>query len=116
VVFVVHRDRLENRFRALNWLQEPDYCPLMRNNPGFIGLPTGHNTLRSYLYVMGVTSNPTCRTYGTEGETSIHILCECEALASLRHAEQGFFFFEPEYIRKLSTGAIWNFGKGTELL
>jgi len=28
---------------------------------------------------------------GTEEETSAHILCECEALASLRHAHLGSF-------------------------
>jgi hypothetical protein len=28
----------------------------------------------------------------------------------------GFFFLEPEDIRKLSIGALWNFGKGTGLL
>ena len=47
---------------------------------------------------------------GTE-ETSVHILCECEALASFRHIHLDSFFLDPEDIRKLSTGAIWNFGK-----
>ena len=45
-----------------------------------------------------------------------HILCECEALASLRHAHLGFFFLDPEDIRVLGMGAIWNFVKGTGLL
>ena len=79
-----------------------------------IGLLTGHNTLRRHLYVMGLSSNPTCRKCGTEEETSIHILCECQA--SLRHTHLGSFFLDPEDIRKLSIGAIWNFGKGTGLL
>ena len=39
------------------------------------GLLTGHNTLRSHLYIMGLSNNPTCRKCGTEGETSVHILC-----------------------------------------
>jgi len=46
-----------------------------------IRLHTGHNTLRRHLYIMGLSNNPTCRKYGTEEETSVHILCECEALA-----------------------------------
>jgi len=50
-----------------------------------IGLLTGHNTLRKYLYIIGLSNNPTCRKCGTEEETSVHILCECEALASLIH-------------------------------
>jgi hypothetical protein len=81
-----------------------------------IGPLTGHNTLRRHLYVMGLSNNPTCRKCGTEEETSVHILCECQALDSLRRAHLGSFFLEPEDIGKLSIGAIWNFGKGTGLL
>ena len=43
------------------------------------GLLTGHNTLRRYLYITGLCNNPTCRKCGTEEETSVHILCECES-------------------------------------
>jgi len=65
---------------------------------------------------MGLSNNPTCRKCGTEEETSAHILCECEALASFRQTYLGSFFLDPEDIRKLSTGANWNFAKGTGLL
>ena len=78
-----------------------------------IGLLTGHNTLRRHLYIMGLSNNPTCRKCDTEEETSVHIWCECEALASLRYTYLGSFFLDPEDIRKLSIGAIWNFAKGT---
>jgi hypothetical protein len=64
---------------------------------------------------MGLSSNFTCGKCGAEEETSGHVLCECEALDSLRHAYLGSFFLDPEDIRKLSIGAIWNFDKGTEL-
>jgi hypothetical protein len=64
----------------------------------------------------GLSNNLTCRKCGTEEETSVHILCECQTLASLRHAHLGSFFLDPEDIRKLSIGAIWNFGKGTGIL
>jgi hypothetical protein len=41
---------------------------------------------------------------------------ECEALASLRHTYLGSFFLEdPENIKSLSLGAIWNFIEGTWL-
>jgi len=63
---------------------------------------------------MGLSNNPTCRN-GAEEET-VHILCECEALASLRHSYLGSFFLDPEDIGKLGMGAIWNFAKGAELL
>jgi len=49
-------------------------------------------------------------------ETSAHILCECEALSSLRHAYLGSFFLEPEDIKSISLGgAIWKFSKASGL-
>jgi hypothetical protein len=79
-------------------------------------LLTGHNTLRRHLHIMGLGNNPICRKRGTEKETSVHVLGDCEALASLRYTNMGSFFLDPEDIRVLGMGAIWNFGKGTGLL
>jgi hypothetical protein len=79
------------------------------------GLLTGHNTLRRHLHLMGLSDSPLYRRCGAEDETSAHILCECEALASLRHAYLGSFFLEPEDIRSVSLGAICNFSKATGL-
>ena len=81
-----------------------------------IGLLTGRNTLRKHLYVMGLSNNPTCRKCSVEGETSVHFLYECEALASLMHAYLGSFFLDPEDIMNLSIGAIWKSSKGSGLL
>jgi hypothetical protein len=58
----------------------------------------------------------TFKTRGTEEETSVHVLCECEALALLRHKYLDSFFLNPEDIRALGAGAIWNFAKGTSIL
>jgi hypothetical protein len=80
------------------------------------GLLTGHNTLKRHLHIMGLCNDPMCRKCGTEEETSVHILCECEALASHRHAYLGCSFLDPEDIRELGVGATWNFAKGTGLL
>ena len=57
------------------------------------GLLTGHNTLRRHLHLLGLQDSPLCRKCGVREETSAHILCECEALASLRHAYLGSFFW-----------------------
>ena len=65
---------------------------------------------------MGLCNNHICRRCGTEEETSVHVLCECEALASLRDTYLGSFFLDPEDIKKLGVGAIWSFDKGTGLL
>jgi len=65
---------------------------------------------------MGLSDNPTCRKCSADKESSANILCECEALASLRHIHLGSFFLDPEDIRVLGAGAIWNFVIGTGLL
>jgi len=44
-----------------------------------------------------------------------HTLCECEALASCRHAHLGSFVLVPEDIKSISVGAIWDFSKATGL-
>jgi predicted amidophosphoribosyltransferase len=79
------------------------------------GLLTRHNTLRRHLHLMGLIDSPLCRKCGAEDETSAHILCRCEALASLRHVHLGSLFLEPQNIKNESLGAIWNFGKATGL-
>jgi hypothetical protein len=65
---------------------------------------------------MGLSDSPICRKCGTEEEPSVHILCECVALASLRHTYLGSFFLDAEDIGVLGVGAIWNFAEGTGLL
>ena len=79
------------------------------------GLLSGHNTLRRHLHLMGLSDSPLCRRCGAEDETSAHLLCECEALASLRHAYLVSSFLEPEDIKDISLGTIWNFSKVTGL-
>ena len=64
---------------------------------------------------MGLSDSPLYRRCGAEDETSAHALCECEALASLRHVYLGSFYLEPEDIKNISLGAIWNCSKATGL-
>jgi len=75
------------------------------------GLLTGHNTLRRHLYLLGLLDSPLYRKCGVCEKTLAHILCECEALATLRHAYLGSFLLEPGDIRSLGLGAIWNYSK-----
>ena len=49
---------------------------------------------------------------GTEEETSVHVLCECEALCSDMHICVPSSL-DPEEVTTLSMGAVWNFGTGT---
>jgi len=79
------------------------------------GLLTGHNTLRRHLYLLRLIDSPLCRACGIKEETSAHILCECEALASLTHTYLGSFL-EPEDIKSMSLGAVCSYGRATRLL
>jgi hypothetical protein len=79
-----------------------------------ISVSTGHNTLYRHLHLMGLKDSPLCRKCGAQDETSVHILCRCEALASSRHAHLGSFL-EPED-KRITLGAIWHFGKVAGLM
>ena len=57
---------------------------------------------------MGLSDSPLCGRCGAEDETSAHTHCECEALATLRHVYLGSFFLEPEDIKRVCLGPIWN--------
>ena len=80
------------------------------------GLLTGHNTLRRHLYLLGLSNSHMCRWCEAGEETSAHVLCECEALASRRHAYLGWLLLlEPGDIKNLNLGAIWNCSKAAGL-
>ena len=76
------------------------------------GLLTGHNTLIRHLHLMGL---PYVGGVEHRMKPLLHILCEWESLASLRHVYLGSFFLDPEDIQSLSLGAIWNFSDGAGL-
>ena len=120
---VMWRGPCSTRRQARELISRPDLATRARllsfnraRSRFVIGLLTGHKTVRRHLYVMGLSDNPICRKCGTERETSVHVLCACEALASLRHSYLGSFFLDPEDIRKLNIGAIWKFAKETGVL
>jgi hypothetical protein len=80
------------------------------------GLLTGHNTMcRQAPPSDGLTYSPLCRNCVAEEEPSAHILCHCEALASIRHAYLGSYFLQPEDIKSQKLGAIWHFSKAAGL-
>jgi hypothetical protein len=93
------------RFLSFNRIKSRvDFGPLTR-----------HNTLRRHFSLLGMSDSPLCRRCGAEDETSVHILCECEALASLTHAYLSSFLLEPRDIKSISLWAIWCFSKVTGL-
>ena len=58
----------------------------------------------SFLYIMGLTDSPLCGRCRAEKDTSVNVLCECEALSTLRHAYLGAFVLSPEDALRLSLG------------
>jgi hypothetical protein len=66
--------------------------------------------------ILAITRYLLWRLGEPQGQSGQVILCEGEALASLRHKHLGSFFLNPEDIRVLGVAAIWNFAKGTRLL
>ena len=106
-------------FRVLVQLQRTNFYPLTGHNVGLLpGLLTGHNSLRRHLHLMGLINSPLCKRRGAEEDTSTHVLCEDDALASLGHANLGSFlllFLGPEDGKESKSGAKGNFSKGTGL-
>jgi len=70
------------------------------------GLLTGHNSLRRHLHVMGLVDDPTCTYCGMGEESSIHVLCYCDAFASLRHSKLGSDKLDPKDIRSCDPRAL----------
>ena len=62
-------------------------------------LLTGHNTLRRHLHLLGLPDSPLCRKCRVQERTSTHSFCECQALASLRHAYLDFLPWSRRILR-----------------
>ena len=94
---------------------KPRFLSFKRTQSRAVTGLTEHNTLKRHLHLIGLSDSPLCRRCGAEEETLAHILCECAALASHRQLYLGSLFLEPEDIKGISLGAIWNFSKVTGL-
>ena len=61
--------------------------------PGVItGPSTGHSTLRSYLYIIGLTGSALFRKFWADEETSDRVMCQSRAVARNKISYRSTFF------------------------
>jgi len=71
-------------------------------------VPSGHNTLRRNLYIMGLLDSPSYKGLGRRSRPQL-TFCVSEVLAILGHTYLGSFFLDPEDVRSSRLRKIWNF-------
>jgi hypothetical protein len=55
------------------------------------GLLTGHCNLKGHLFNLGLVMSPKCNRWKQTCEMASHVLCDCEALATVRFRHLGHF-------------------------
>jgi hypothetical protein len=80
------------------------------------GLLTGHCHLKGHLLKVGLLNSPQCDRCKQASEMASHILCDCEALATLRFRHLGHHFIKPDGFEDISVSKILYFVQGTGLL
>lgn len=73
------------------------------------GILTGHWHLNRHLTTIGVRNNATCERCLEDDETSLHVLCQCAALATLRQKYFGNGNPEPKDIMETSLNRLLNY-------
>ncbi|XP_074042654.1 uncharacterized protein [Leptinotarsa decemlineata] len=80
-----------------------------------VGLLTEHSRVRKHMSNMGTTESAQCRLCQEEEETALQVLCECEAIARLRHASCGEEKPEAASYMKVSVSRLWSLIKEIKL-
>ncbi|KAJ8951734.1 hypothetical protein NQ318_012585 [Aromia moschata] len=109
--------RVETLADLVSWDKSKDFIKLGRNQLRWIvGLFTGHCPLKRHLTTIGVKNDLDCRRCGEEEETFLHILCECPALAAIRHSNFGAITIEPKEVTDAPLETVLKFLKETGLI
>jgi hypothetical protein len=66
------------------------------------GLLTGHCRLKRHLFKLEMINSAKCDRCKQASETAQHILCDCEALATIRFRHLGRHFMKPGNFVKTS--------------
>jgi hypothetical protein len=80
------------------------------------GLLTGHCHLKGHLFKLGLLNSPDCNRCKQASEMASHVLCDCEALATLRFRHLGHHFMKPGDFEDISVSKIPHFVQGAGLL
>jgi len=104
--------RTSKAFLSVDVRRSMELLNLPRNDLRIVlGTLTGHCRLNKYLYDIGASKDATCRLCKDKTETSIHILCECKALAEHRRKLLGSELVETATIKRTKYSILLNFIK-----
>jgi hypothetical protein len=80
------------------------------------GLLTGHCHLKGHLCNLGLVNSPECDRCKQASQVASHVLCDCEALATLRIMHLAHYFMKPCDFEDISVSKILHFVQGVGLL
>jgi hypothetical protein len=80
-----------------------------------MGLLTGHCHLKGHLFKLGLIKSPKSDCCIQASETASHVLCDCEALATLRFRLLGCHFTKPGDFEDISVSKILHLVQGAGL-
>jgi hypothetical protein len=97
-----HWQSIRGQKQAKGFLKKPsarkadELLNLSRNQLKIMtGLLTGHCHLKGHLFKLGLVNSPECNRCKQASETASHVVCDCEALATLRFRHLGHHFMKP---------------------
>jgi hypothetical protein len=77
-----------------------------------MGLLTGHCHVRWHLFNLGLVGSPGCGRCIQAFEMVLHVLCDCEALATLRFRHLGQHFMKRDDFDDISVSSVLHFVQG----
>ena len=77
---------------------------------------TGHCHLKGHLFKLGLLNSPKCNRCKQTSETDSHVICDCEALATLIFRHLGCHFMKPGNFEDISVSKILHFVQSAGLL
>jgi hypothetical protein len=80
------------------------------------GLLTGHCHLKGHLFKLGLVNSPECNRCKQASEAASHVLCDCEALTTLRFRHLGHHFVKRGGFEDISVSKLLHFVQGAGLL